>query len=267
MRNYKSFVSSKLFENSEESQIKGLIECEDAKIVVREGGANWNESAQSIDFNGDLKITHRFTGSSLKDLPFSIGEVLGDFNCSGIDSLKSLEGSPVFCVDFDASRCDLRSLKGSPQLCVNFSAKENLLRGIEGSPEYIFGDFDLSDNMIKSLNFGPLIVTGSCRFLGNPTLTRQDSQSEESDAKKFSKMHRTISYEYMIISGNNNVWKINVRQNSKKTRENIQNAIEDKSYFLDLIIEDPAYSKFLGKFQDEIDSLKYVKKAKDTGLF
>lgn len=266
MKNYKSFIASKLFENLGEDQMRGLAECEERKIVVRDGDANWNESTQSIDFNGNLKITHRFTGSSLKDLPFSIGEVLGDFNCSGIDSLKSLEGSPIFCVDFDASRCDLRSLKGSPRLCVNFYAKENLLRGIEGSPEYIFGDFDLSDNMIKSLNFGPLIITGSCKFLGNPTLTKQDSPNEESDAKKFSRMHKTISYEYIIISGDN-VWKTNARENSKKTRENVKNAIEDKSYFLNLIMEDPGYSKFLGKFQNEMDSLNYVKKAKDTGLF
>lgn len=263
MKSYKSFISSKLFENLEESQIKGLIECEDAKIVVREGGANWNEATQRIDFNSNLKITHRFTGSSLKDLPFSIGEVNGDFTCSGIDSLKSLEGSPSFCLDFDASRCDLRSLKGSPELCANFSAKENLLKGIEGAPEYIFGDFDLSNNMIKSLNFGPLIITGTCKFLGNMFL--KTPENGESESEKFRNMHRKITFDHMIISGDNK-WKINIRQNNRKTLENVKNAIADKSYFLNLILEDPEYSKFLGRFQNEIDQFNYVKKAQDLGI-
>jgi len=241
---------------------KGLAEYEDKKIIVHEGEANWNEKTQSIDFQGNLKVTHRFTGKSLLELPFSIGEVHGNFVCFGVDSLESLEGSPTFCHDFDASRCNLRSLNGSPEFCSNFHASENLLRDIKGCPKYIFGDFNLSDNMIRSLNFGPLLVTGSCRFLGNAKITKYEAEGEsESDAKKFSKMHREITYENLTIPG------IPSKKGFEATIENIKKSIADGSYILNRVMENPEYKKFLGNFQDEIDSLNYVKKAKDTGLF
>ncbi len=260
MKNYKSFISSHLFENLEESQIKGLTECEDAKIVVREGGANWNEITQSIDFNGNLKVTNKFTGKSLLELPFSIGVVKGNFTCFGVDSLESLEGSPSFCEDFDASRCSLKSLNGSPEICSNFHAYENLLRNIKGCPKYIFGDFNLSDNMIKSLDFGPLLITGSCKFIGNAVITTTPEGQSENDAKKFSKMHREIAYENLIISADQ-------KEGFKNTIKQIEKSIADRSYVLNRTMEDPENKKFLGNFQEQADSFNYVKKAKDVGLF
>lgn len=260
MKNYKSFIASRLFENLEESQIKGLIECEDAKIVVREGGANWNESTQSIDFNGNLKVTNKFTGKSLLELPFSIGVVKGNFSCFGVDSMESLEGAPSFCEDFDASRCSLKSLKGSPEICSNFHAYENLLRDIKGCPKYIFGDFNMSDNMIKSLDFGPLLVTGSCKFVGNAVITKTHEGQSETDAKKFSKMHREIAYENLIISANQ-------KEGFENTIKQIEKSIEDGSYVLNRTMEDTEYQKFLGNLQKQVDSFKYVKKAKNLGLF
>lgn len=260
MKNYKSFISSKLFENLGEDQMKGLDECENAKIVVREGGADWNEKTQSIDFHGNLKVTHRFTGKSLLELPFSIGVVKGNFSCFGVDSIESLEGAPSFCEDFDASRCSLKSLKGSPEICSNFHAYENLLRDIKGCPKYIFGDFNLSDNMIRSLDFGPLLVTGSCKFVGNAVITTTHEGQNETDAKRFSKMHREIAYENLIISADQ-------KEGFEKTIKQIEKSTADGSYVLNRTMEDPENKKFLGNFQKQADSFNYVKKARDLGLF
>lgn len=257
MKRYKSFVGEKLFENLEQSQINALIECEKKNIVSKVKGADWNEQTQSIDFRGSLKITHRFTGSSLKDLPFSIGDVDGDFNCSGIDSLKSLEGSPKFCYDFDASRCGLRSVQGAPEVCQNFMVSKNLIRSIKGAPEYIFGDFDASENMITNLDFGPLIITGSCKLLGNASLNYKNSNYQ--DARLFSKMHREITYEYMMSS-------TDLKKMYIKTQEFIDKAILNQSYVTNLITKNPEFSKFLGRFKKDLEELYFIKDVKDFGI-
>jgi hypothetical protein len=265
MLSYKSFKEYKLFENNQTDQVDGLIKLKESGIVsFGQGAWIWNPEKNRIDFNSNLRITPRFAGTSFLELPFRIGSVSGDFVCSRIDSLRSLEGGPIYVEgDFDASLCDLRSLEGSPEFCTNFNASQNLLRSIKGSPKIVMGDFDLSNNMINNLDFGPLMITGSCKLLGNAKVTKKEGDSD-SDAKKFSNMHRKITYDNLVIDGKN--YGGEIPAGFAKSMEKIDNSIKDKTFFMNLIMEDPEYSKFLGNFKEEIDKLNYIKKAKVIGI-
>jgi hypothetical protein len=266
MKNYKSFIGSKLFENLENQQVPafkkaiedGIILTDDVSARSLDDHISWDSVNQSIDFDGNVQISYKFNGNSLEDLPFSFGKILGSFNCSGIDSLKNLKGSPTFCYNFDASRCSLRSLEGAPEVCENFTASQNLLRNIKGAPQYIFGDFDVTENMITNLDFGPLIVTGSCRLLGNSTIGIRKVGSH-SDANQFSKMHREITYEYLLSSSD-------LEKMYIKTQEALDKAILNQSYVTTLITKEPEFSKFLGRFKKDLDDLSFIKGVKDFGI-
>lgn len=265
MKGYKSFIGSKLFESSENDQVLAFKKAIEDRIVLTDDVSaasldehiSWDSENQSIDFDGNLQISYKFTGGSLEDLPFSMGRISGNFSCSGVESIKNLKGSPTFCYNFDASRCSLRSLEGAPEACENFSASQNLLRNIKGAPQYIFGDFDVTQNMITDLDFGPLIVTGSCRLLDNPAVVRKGGS--QSAANQFSKMHREITYEYLLSS--NDFEKMYI-----KTQEAIDKAILNQFYVTTLITKDPEFSKFLGRFKKDLEDLSFLKGVKDFGI-
>jgi len=271
MKNYKSFIGSKLFENLENQQISafkkaiedGIILTDDVSAKSLDDHISWDSVNQSIDFDGNIQISYKFNGNSLEDLPFSFGKILGNFICRGVDSLKSLKGSPRFCYDFDASECSLRSLEGSPEACQNFSVNKNILRSIKGAPEYVFGDFDATNNLLKDLNFGPLIISGSCKLLGNAVLTKENIPIYliigDTDAKKFGKMHREITYEYLISSSD-------LEKTYIKTQEAIDKAILDQSYVTNLITKNPDFSIFLGRFKKDLEELSFIKGIKDFGI-
>lgn len=260
MKNYKSFIGEKILENSSSQEWKsGFLRAIEDNLIIFGPSVN-QELEDSIEIgdnglilHGDLRIKSKFTGSSLEELPFKIQEIHGDLNCFGIDTLKSLKGSPRFCSQLNVNRCDLRSLEGSPEMVRNFSASYNLIRDIKGSPKYVFGDFDLSNNLIKDLNFGPLIVTGSCKLLGNPATKKYV------DPKLFSNMHREITYNYLVTYGD-------LYSEAYKTINNINDAIKDQSYVINLLMKNPDFDKFLGRFQKDVDEYNHIRTAKEFGV-
>jgi hypothetical protein len=77
-------------------------------------------------------------------------------------------------------------------------------------------------------------------------------------------MHRKITYDNLVIDGKN--YGGEIPTGFAKSMEKIDNSIKDKTFFMNLIMEDPEYSKFLGNFKEEIDKLNYIKKAKVIGI-
>lgn len=247
MHTYKSYISTKSFrllENEQEktSQILGL-ERMIAEGIVKASTWSWNEEENHIDFDNDLLITHDFQGENFLSLPFKIGDIEGDFVAEGIDSLKNLEGSPRSAYGFEVSYCSLRSLEGSPQNVNNFIASHNLLRSIAGSPRYVFGDFNVSDNMLRSLDFGPYIITGSIT-----------SGVKKEASILFKGMHKDIMNKYLSVGSED------------KTINQIEKAIHDKTYVPYIIGTNPKYSEFLGSFPTERDELGFMSTAQDYGL-
>ena len=247
MHTYKSYINAKpasLLENEQEkvSQILGL-EKMIAGGIVKASTWTWNEKENNIDFDNDLVITHDFEGENFLSLPFKIGDVEGDFIANGIDTLKNLEGSPKSAYGFEVSYCSLRSLEGSPHNVNNFIAHHNLLRSISGSPRYVFGDFNVSDNMLRSLDFGPYIITGTV----TTGIKKETSIS-------FKEMHKDIMNEYLSVGSED------------KTINQIEKAIYDKTYVPYVIGMSAKYSQFLGSFPSERDELDFMGTAQDHGL-
>lgn len=249
MHSYKSYINSNhsiLLENEQEktSQILGL-EKMIADGIVKASTWSWNERENHIDFDGDLIIKYDFTGSSISDLPFRIGWVEGDFIARGIESLRDIKGSPKSSYDFNISYGHLTSLEGSPQTVNNFSMDYNLIKTLTGCPKYVFGDFFIGANPIKSLDFGPYLITG--------TITTGKSINKD-DSILFKEMHKDIRNKYLNIAGEN------------KTIMAIEEDIKNEKYVPFLIGTNPKYSKFLGSFSEERDELDFMKTAQDFGI-
>ena len=249
MHTYKSYISSKpgsLLENEQEktSQILGL-EKMIADGMVKASTWSWNERENHIDFDGDLIIKHDFTGSSISDLPFRIGWVEGDFIARGIESLRDIKGSPKSSYDFNISFGHLTSLEGSPQTVNNFSMDYNLIKTLVGCPKYVFGDFFIGANPMKSLDFGPYLITG--------TITTGKSIKGD-DSILFKQMHKDIRNRYLNIASEN------------KTMMAIEEDIKNKKYVPFLIGTNAKYSKFLGAFPEERDELDFMDTAQNYGI-
>jgi len=247
MHTYKSYIKrnlSFLLENEQEktSQILGL-ESMISDGIVKSSTWTWNEKENWIDFDSDLTITHKFNGENFLSLPFKIGWVEGDFTAKGIDSLKNLIGSPQSTYGFDVSYCSLKSLEGSPQSVYNFIASHNLIRSLSESPRYVLGDFNMEENMLKSLDSGPYIITG--------TITTGFKKEE---SVLFKEMHKDIRNQYLNVV------------NWDKTINSIEKAIYDKTYVPYIIGTNAKYSKFLGSFPGERDELDFMGNAQDYGL-
>ena len=246
---YKSF----LVENSQDksSQMEEFERCIELGIVKYRGKYDWNPAINGLDFDQDLTITQKFKGKSLLSLPFKIGDIGGNFDCSGSDNLQDLTGSPRSCFDFDASYCSLGSLYGAPEVVNTFNVESNLLANIKFAPKYIFGKFDLRDNMISGLNFGPYLVQGEIMLLGNRRVMTENL------GKLYGAMHKEIRSIYI---------KDGYLIEDKVVNE-IERDILKKDFPFNVLIKDPEYAKFLGEFKKDIEEWEdIIKRGKDFGL-
>lgn len=246
---YKSF----LLENSQDksSQMEEFERCLEMGIVKYSGKYDWNPEINGLDFDQDLTITQKFKEKYLRNLPFKIGDIGGNFDCSGSDNLRDLTGSPRSCFDFDASYCSLGSLYGAPEVVNSFNVESNLLTNIKFAPKYIFGKFDLRDNMLSGLNFGPYLVQGEIMLLGNGRVMT------EKLGKLYGAMHKEIRSIYI--------------KDGYLIEDKIVNEIErdilKKDFPFNVLIKDPEYAKFLGEFKKDIEEWEdIIKRGKDFGL-
>jgi len=235
-----------LFLESEKSGMNSYLDKETQLLAVKDAieskkiyalGPRWNEKTQRVDFRGNVTINTNDV-FNLEDLGFRFGRIIeGDFNCEGIEQ-KDLKGSPSECFVFDASHSNLISLEGGPDLVESFTATHCLIRSLKGSPRFVFGDFQLSRNMLKDLSGGPLMITGSIRLsLGTDT-------KDHNQVKLFQQMHKDILNEFGNI-------------NREISIKNIEEAIENKEYVAKILTKDPSYAIFMGKI-DPIDLAKYI---------
>lgn len=249
MHSYKSYINSKqslINENKQDkvSQILGL-EKMIADGSIRTSTWTWNERENHIDFDSDLIIDYDFAGPSLLDLPFKIGWVEGDFIARGVDALRDIKGAPKSSYGFNISYGHLTSLDGAPQTVNDFNMDYNMIRSLSGCPKYVFGDFHVEANPLKSLNFGPYLITG--------TIFTPKSIKKE-DSVLFKQMHNDIKNHYLNVSSED------------KTISSIESDIHNKKYVPYLIGTNPLYSKFLGSFPEERDELDFMKTAQNYGL-
>jgi hypothetical protein len=247
MHTYKSYIGNRsqvILENQQEktAQILGL-EKMIAEGVVKTRHWYWDEENLCINFDSEVEITHKFDGDSFLDLPFKFGWCESSFTATGLDSLKSLEGSPTYAEDFDVSYCGLRSLKGSPKWTKEFNASHNLIASLEGCTKYIFGNFKMEENMLKSLDHGPYLIDGYIT-------TR--IKKETSDL--FKEMHKIIKDKYIYVN------------DYEKTIDSIEKAIRDKTYVHYLMAKNAKFSQFLGDFPIERDELGFLGNVQDYGL-
>lgn len=237
MYTYNSFLNTKkyvlnenLLKTNQEEAVSQAIA--DEKIIITdvpfpENSWGWNEDSGGIDFKFGVKINDDLKIKSLKDLGFTFGRVKGDFDCSGLE-IVNLEGSPKSCKTFIASNSDLKSLKGSPYAVENFEATNCLLGSLKGSPRFVFGDFNLSNNMITDLSGGPLLISGSISLLGN---------GYPHDFKLFKNMHKFIMEEYMNVT-------------PKHAIRDIEKALLDNEYFAKIISNDLNYIQYIKDYDD-----------------
>jgi hypothetical protein len=243
-KSYKEENHSFLLENEKEktSQILGL-ERMISENIIKTRHWIWDDENLCINFDSEVEVKYDFSGESFLDLPFKFGWCEGDFTATGLDNLKSLKGSPISANDFNVSYCSIRSLEGSPKSVMNFNASHNLIKSLNGSPKYVFGDFKIDSNMLKSLDFGPYVISGSIT-----------SGFKNEDSILFKQMHNSIKDQYLYVN------------NSEKTIDDIEKAVGEKTYVPFLVGTNPMYSKFLGSFPEERDELDFMKTAQNYGL-
>lgn len=266
---YKKFINNKvklLKENEQisinsssekEKQIKAFEQCEKDGIVKfiptitgRIGTPNreffWSEKDHGIIFEGDLFITYKFEGKSLSELPFKMVIVSGEFDCSGI-YIEDLIGCPQNVTLINASHCTLKTLKGSPEMVGDFNVEGNLLTRISEGPDYVFGNFIVRENMLKSLDNGPLLIDGEIGLMGNPKINK------EGLGILYDKMHKDIRNNY-----GNGSW--------RSLQNDVKKDIEEKNYIHQILVKNPDYEKFLGRFKEEIGEWQFLKNTKQFGL-
>ncbi|MBR5804292.1 MAG: hypothetical protein IKY31_08160 [Bacteroidaceae bacterium] len=118
------------------------------------GGAEHNYNKIKIDYKDGKYIVNwaedvivSSDAPSLNNGLFVWGKIVGIFDCSECNKLKSLEGAPTEVLDFDCSICEnLTSLEGAPQKVYgNFYCVDCMnLESLKGAPEEVGGIFDCS---------------------------------------------------------------------------------------------------------------------------
>lgn len=138
-----------------------------------------------------------FTGNNssdnepLKSIPFKIKNVNGTFICKNM-GLKSLENAPdVVEGDFDCSGNELVSLDFGPKsVGGNYFANKNKLENLDGLPSSIGQNLNLSENRISSLeNLG---CGKSSTALGCPTTVFGDVNLYDNDLKSLNNANLNI---------------------------------------------------------------------------
>ena len=123
------------------------------------------------------KITGNFfcTNTNIKSLANCPREVIGRFNISRNDRLKTLEHGPISVGEFICDDGELKSLSFAPQkVGKSFSCEFNKLTSLEGFPVEVGGDILLSGNKLTSLDHLPMIIHGDLNVSENKIRTLQD---------------------------------------------------------------------------------------------
>jgi|694.fasta_scaffold00852_47 hypothetical protein len=234
MYTYNSFLNTKKYDlnenllktDQEEAVSRAIAE---KKIILTDvpfyNSWKLNNDSNDIDFAYNVTINNDIEIKSIKDLGFTFGKVGGNFDCSGSEILNLL-GAPKSCKSFDASSTNLKSLKGSPYMVENFDVSNSLIGSLKGAPRFVFGDFNLKNNMITDISDGPFLISGSIDLSGN-----NYGKPNKPDYKLFRNMHKFIMGEYMTVT-------------PKYAVEAVEEAIQSKEYFINILSEDINYAQF-----------------------
>ena len=263
---YKSFTRGRILhlkESQDEKEfqmeeLRATLEKDSTFLSCKMEDAVWYDKDNCIDFEGDVSFKKgKFKGESIEDeINFKFGNIYGDFSCAGSDNLKTLKGGPKGAYDFDASDCSLESLEGSPEYAHNFNVSHNHIKTLHGCPKYIFGDFNLADSLVRSLDFGPLLVTGTITLYNSSSFIKKEINGK-SIIRLFLDMHRFLTMEYMSVG----------RSYQVETIKKIEADIASGAYVTRIIVENPDYQIFLGNFKDQLGDKGHVRSLKDLGIF
>lgn len=160
----------KVFDIEKEGIIKKFLE---ENYVIDSYEIKTSNNGFVVDVKGRVIVKNKYITSLTTGL-FEFGEVRQDFNCSGCDSLTSLEGAPKKCGGFYCNDCNsLTSLKGAPKK-VEWSfycSGCNSLTSLEGAPKEVGWDFNCSDcKSLKSLKGAPKKVDARFACIGCKSL-------------------------------------------------------------------------------------------------
>jgi hypothetical protein len=108
----------------------------------------------------------------------------------------------------------------------NFDVSNSLIGSLKGAPRFVFGDFNLKNNMITDISDGPFLISGSIDLSGN-----NYGKPNKPDYKLFRNMHKFIMGEYMTVT-------------PKYAVEAVEEAIQSKEYFINILSEDINYAQF-----------------------
>lgn len=147
-----------------------------------------------ISYNGDIILTGKrngYDGNLLTSIPFKIKNVNGKFICKNM-GLKNLENAPdVVEGDFDCSGNELVSLDFGPKsVGGNYFANKNKLENLDGLPSSIGQNLNLSENRISSLEnlgCGNFSTTSGC-----PTTVFGDVNLYDNDLKTLNNANLNI---------------------------------------------------------------------------
>jgi hypothetical protein len=101
-----------------------------------------------------------------------------------------------------------------------------LIGSLKGAPRFVFGDFNLKNNMITDISDGPFLISGSINLSGN-----NYGKPNQPNYKLFHNMHKFIKYEYMRVT-------------PRYAVEDVEEAIQSKEYFINILSEDINYAQF-----------------------
>ena len=206
----------------------------------------WNDITKSIDFQSDINILKSPDTLDL-DFGFKFGDVNGSFEVTAFDTIHYLKNGPSKTGDFIIKMHSLKKLEGSPWMVDNFDIGFNLINKLNGCPDYIRLDFNVGGNLLLDLDNGPLFIGGNIFTDGNKKINKETN-------KLFIQMHRDIKKIYRKNYINSIIF-------------DIKKDVANKEYASKIMFYNPDYSIFLGRFKEEIEKLKYLKKIKDFGLF
>jgi hypothetical protein len=244
IHSFKSFVGYKplfLLENKEE-QFLNLEKCIEDKIVFLNGAYGWSEQRQTINFD-ELTITDKFKGKSLDELPFKVGACRRFI--SHAPSIINLKGSPLEVKEMmDISYGELKSLDGCPEVVPDFTADYNVINSLKGGPKFVGGNFNLENNLLENLDYGPYIIIGKPRISYNPRLERVKVDNMNI-VTLFNKMHEDIARLYAFDENGEAI------KSKQRIFENVRKAIEAKDYLSNILIKNPSYKIFLSGFGDD----------------
>jgi hypothetical protein len=112
----------------------------------------------------------------------------------------------------------------------NFDVISCLIGSLKGAPKFVFGDFDLSNNMITDISGGPFLISGKINLLGNNW-----GKPNQVNYQLFRDMHKFIMGEYMNAT-------------PRYAIEAVEKAIRDKEYFINILSENSDYIQYFKEY-------------------